>query len=137
VIKIYYWGLRNLKEHSGFIAVGQQKISVKIEIGNQSLEPNIMEKCITNGNFLITHRKYRIELPEEDEYKPHLNIRCECFGTLFLYSSISLEKYLDAMENTVSRKMLFGTCTIKSIGNYCFNNDQLDTFRKRRMCEFN
>lgn len=63
--KIYYWGLRNLKDHS-FIVLGQQQINVKIEIGDQSLEPNVIEKCPSNGNFQITHRKYCIVSPLGD-----------------------------------------------------------------------
>ena len=49
----------NLKDHD-FIVLGQQKINVKIEIGDKSIEPNVIEKCPPNGNFLITHGKYDI-----------------------------------------------------------------------------
>lgn len=59
MLEISYWGLRNLKDQ-GFISIGQQKLSVQIEIGDKSLEPNIMDKCPTNGNFAVTHRKYEI-----------------------------------------------------------------------------
>lgn len=48
--------MRNLKEHN-YITLGQQKISVQVEIGDKKLEPNIMEKCDSNGNFIFTHRK--------------------------------------------------------------------------------
>ena len=39
---------------------GQQKINVQIEIGDNKLEPNILEKCLSNVNFSTTHRKYVI-----------------------------------------------------------------------------
>lgn len=58
-LEILYWGLRNIKDHN-YIMVGQQKINVLIEIGDTKLESNVMEKCISNGNFIITHRKHII-----------------------------------------------------------------------------
>ena len=133
--------------------LGTQKINLEIEIGDRKLDPNVIDKCVSNANFTTTHRKYTIvkekffskynlieynsktcklfkDLPEEDEYKPHLNIRCECYGSLFLYSAI--HKELETLEKTFSRKILIGTCTIKSIGDYCIKNEKLTQFCKSR-----
>ncbi|CAF0895015.1 unnamed protein product, partial [Brachionus calyciflorus] len=129
IFEIFYWGLRNIQD-TNFITLGQQKICVQIEIGARVLEPNIIEKFTSNGNFVITHRKYEIQLPEDDEYKPHLNIRCECYGSLFLYSS--LHKEIETIEKQFSRKILIGSCTIKSIGNHCYDNQKLRDF-----CRYN
>lgn len=69
------------------------------------------------------------ELPEEDEYKPHLNIRCESYGSLIVNSAMN--KQFESIEKTFSRKILFGSCTIKSIGDYCVDDDKLSVFCKR------
>lgn len=75
-LEILYWGIRNIEE-SHFMKFGQQKISLDIEIGDRRLEPIDLDHTNSNENFQthLTHRKYRIEIPEEDEYKPHLSIR--------------------------------------------------------------
>ncbi len=39
---------------------GTQKISLDIEIGDRFLEPVVLDQCLQNENFLITHRKYKI-----------------------------------------------------------------------------
>ena len=128
-LEILYWGMRNLKE-SNFMKIGQQKISLDIEIGDKRLDPIDLDRVASNENFLthLTHRKYRIEIPEEDEYKPHLSIRCECYGSLFLYNR--LHKKLETIEKQFSKKILIGSCTIKSIGNYCYNNEKLSRYCK-------
>jgi hypothetical protein len=68
-------------------------------------------------------------LPEVDEYKPHLNIRCESYGSLIVNSTMN--KQFEGIERTFSRKILFGSCTIKSIGDYCVDDDKLLLFCKR------
>ena len=57
--QIFYWGLRNVKD-TNYIMLGQQKINTQIQIGDMVLESNAMDKCISNGNFFITHRKHEI-----------------------------------------------------------------------------
>ena len=58
-----------------------------------------------------------------DEYKPHLSIRCELYGSLFLYSKI--HKQLETLEKQFSRKILIGSHTITSIRKYCHDNESL------------
>lgn len=69
-------------------------------------------------------------MSEEDEYKPHLNIRCVCYGSLFLYTSL---KDIEITDNALSRKILIGSHTINSIGDYCYTNPELVEFY--RNCE--
>ncbi len=60
--KICYWGLRNINDQN-FVTVGQQKIHVQIEIGDKTLEPNTIEKCMINGNFSVTFQKHTLVSP--------------------------------------------------------------------------
>ena len=87
-LEILFWGLRNLKEID-FINLGlRTKLSLDVEIGAlKPFESNFLDKCSTNENFTITHGKARLDLPECDDYKPHLNIKCECYGSFFVYNS--------------------------------------------------
>ncbi len=128
-LEILYWGIRNIEE-SHFMNLGQQKISLDIEIGDRRLEAIDLDRVSRNENFQthLTHRKYKIEIPEEDEYKPHLSIRCECYGSVFLYNR--LHKKLETLEKQISKRILIGTCTIKSIGDYCYSNDELARYCK-------
>jgi len=128
-LEILYWGIRNLRE-TNFMKIGLQKISLDIEIGDKRLDPIYLDHTSPNENFLthLTHRKYRIDIPELDEYKPHLSIRCEGFGSLFLYNR--LHKTLETLEKQFSKKILIGSSTIKTIGEYCYDNEKLAQFCK-------
>lgn len=65
---------------------------------------------------------------------PHLNIRCECYGSLFLYTQ---HKQLETLEKTFSRKILIGTCTIKSIGEFRKEQADIEAFcRNSKFCLF-
>ena len=110
--------------------VGQQKVSIRIEIGNRTLPENVMEKHVSNGNFVLTHQKHPIILPEDDEYKPHMAIRCECFGSFFMYPTIHKQFDSETIQKVFSQKILIGTCTIKSIGDFCISNQELTSFSK-------
>jgi hypothetical protein len=102
-LEILYWGLRNLKGND-FITLGlQSKLSLDVEIGAlKPFEPNFLEKCSINENFAITHRKSKLDLPECDEYKPHLNIKCECYGSFYLYNS-PINADLDLIKKVFER----------------------------------
>lgn len=128
-LEVLYWGLRNLKE-TNFITVGTQTLSLDIEIGAlRPLEPNFLDKCSPNENFSLTHRKCKIDLPEIDEYKPHLNIKCECYSSLFLYNSPQVD--LDLVKKILERKILIGSYTVNSISKYIYGNDKLSQFLKK------
>jgi len=47
-------------KEENYIMVGQQKISLRIEIGDSLLPENIMEKHVSNANFVMTHQKHTI-----------------------------------------------------------------------------
>ena len=68
-------------------------------------------------------------MPEEDEYKAHLGIKCVCYGSFFLYPSL---RELDMVDNTFSSKILIGSHTINSIGDYFYSNEKLAEFIKNR-----
>ncbi len=53
-------------------------------------------------------------------------IRCECYGSLFLYNR--LHKHLETIEKQFSKKILIGSCTIKSIGDSTY---KLQRFLKK------
>jgi hypothetical protein len=65
------------------------------------------------------------EIPEEDEYKPPLNIKCICYGSMLM---LPLYKQLESLDNTFAKKMLLGSCTIKSIGSFGADNKKLTQF---------
>ena len=69
-------------------------------------------------------------LPEDDEYKPHMAIRCECFGSFFLYPSIHKQFDSETIKKMFSQKILIGTSTIKSIGDFYVNQEELNNFLK-------
>jgi hypothetical protein len=69
-------------------------------------------------------------LPEDDEYKPHMAIRCECFGSFFLYPSIHKQLDSESIKKMFSQKILIGTSTIKSIGDFYMDKEKLSTFVK-------
>lgn len=125
---------------TNFITIGSHHLSLDIEIGNNKpVEPNLLDKTSPNENFTITHRKCKILLPECDEYKPHLNIKCECYGSLFVYSSIDAD--LDLLKRVVERKILIGSYTVKSIAHYIFDNQKLAQYLRKnskyfKFCSF-
>lgn len=96
------------------IFVGREKARICIQIGDTAFESNPIDKTFTNDNFLIIHKKEHIELPEELEYKPHLNIKCIC-------------------ENSFGGKQrLIGSYTVKSINDYF--KDLPDLKEKYKSC---
>lgn len=42
-----------------------------------------------------------------------------------------MHKQLETVEKTFTRKILIGSCSIKSISNYCLDNEELTNFCKR------
>lgn len=122
VLEIIYWGLRNLNA-TKFTNIGFSNFSLEIEIGKEKLEPNLIEKDSYNENFIIKHYKREIELAREDEYKPHLSIRCECNTLVHFYYSTNLD--FDLMRKMFGKKFLVGVHTVSSVSEFFQTNDQL------------
>jgi hypothetical protein len=123
-------GVRNIKEKN-FLRVGLPSLSFDIEIGAlKPFEPNLLEKFSANENFTITHRKCKIDLPEIDDYKPHLNMKLECYGSFFIYNS-PINVDLDLVKKLFERKILIGSYTVNSIANYIYTNKDLLQFLKK------
>jgi hypothetical protein len=102
-LEILFWGIRNLKLNNSVLFTNREKIKIEIEIGGISYFSDSIESLFSNDNFHSnTFKKVqRIELPEENEYKPNLNIRC-------------------IAENSFSKNKsrLIGSFTVKSINDY-------------------
>lgn len=95
--------------------MGREKCRICIQIGDTAFESNPIDKNFANDNFLIIHKKEQIELPEEIEYKPHLNIKCMC-------------------ENSFGGKQrLIGSYTVKTINDYF--KDLGDLKEKYKSCK--
>jgi hypothetical protein len=102
-LEILFWGIRNLKINNSVLFTNREKVKIEIEIGGISYFSDLIENVFPNENFHSnTYKKIqRIELPEENEYKPNLNIRC-------------------IAENPFSKNKsrLIGSFTVKSINDY-------------------
>ena len=102
-LEILFWGIRNLKINNSVLFTNREKVKIEIEIGGISYFSDLIENIFPNENFHSnTFKKVqRIELPEENEYKPNLNIRC-------------------IAENPFSKNKsrLIGSFTVKSINDY-------------------
>ena len=109
-LEILYWGVRNVKQKNSMLFGNLEKIKIEIEIGGISYYSDLIENLFPNDNFHSnTHKKIEnIELPEENEYKPNLNIRC-------------------LAENSFSKKKpnLIGSFTVKSINDYFKDEEEL------------
>ncbi|CAF0876645.1 unnamed protein product [Brachionus calyciflorus] len=97
-LEIIFWGLRNTKLNNS-VLFGREKIKICVQIGDQTFYSNTIEKFFSNDNFLNIYQKHSIELPQQDEYKPHLNIKCLC-------------------ENSIGKEQLIGSFTVKTINDY-------------------
>jgi hypothetical protein len=116
---------------------GIEKIKVIIQIGDSTFESNPTEMNFSNDNFLIIHKRELIvskfpcivgfcfkickklkipkNLPEEMEYKPHLNIKC-------------------IAENSLKKQRLVGSFTVKTISDYFKSTDELkEEYKKCNM----
>jgi hypothetical protein len=113
-LEILYWGLRNIKPQGNFYEIiPYDKFILRIEIGRDGVyNSEIKDLRFTSNNFLKDfHQKHVLLLPENDDYKPHLNIRC--------------------LTANIQDNKLVGSFTVKSIGDYRKSRTELKQIYKK------
>lgn len=99
------------------------------QIGNENIySSKRCERFHSNDNFLeFKHQRYIIKLPEQDEYKPYLNIRCLSQGQFDLSNDIV--KNLDLprrFSNKHFAPTLIGSHTVKSISQFYAESEEIE-----------
>jgi hypothetical protein len=82
--EMLFWGLRKIKNTTkSNINYKQDKLYIQVAMGvDKDGNENIYtskkcERSRSNDNFIeLRHQRFTVKLPEQDEYKPYLNIRC-------------------------------------------------------------
>ena len=105
--EILFWGLRKIK-NTNISNFGKDKLFIQVAMGVDDYgEENMYtskkcERIHSNDNFLeLRHQRFIVHLPESDEYKPYLNIRCLSQGQFDI--SNDLVKSLDLPNNLINK----------------------------------
>ena len=98
--EMLFWGLRKIK-YTKKSNLKHDKLYIQVAMGvDKDGNENIYtskkcERFRSNDNFIeLRHQRFTVKLPEQDEYKPYLNIRCLSQGQ-FDISNELVKSYIE------------------------------------------